>query len=358
MRGVKIKTIDALVTDVRTYLRDSIGVDVTNDFSDDQIKNIIYDVLVEVSDIAPYQVVETALIVEDSKLLDISAIEDLLEIDKVEYPVGNSPRDYRNFERIDNETIELFMNSAFSETGTGSTLTGTVTFTSGSATVTGSGTAFTTELEAEYFIKPSGGTRWYLVYSIESATSLTLEETVKSGDTGADTVSKTQYRDYVARIYCKKVHAVGTTSSTLNAKEERVVIIGSVAKTASLWINKTRELINTAEDRLADNTTIANMAERITQAVDDLTDARTFINKINFGGRPDQSYIATSMREIQNAMTILNESGGFLREGQYYLGISGQIRQYQGWVDRQLLEYKNSLKSIAKRKIAQSYSRG
>lgn len=56
------------------------------------------------------------------------------------------------------------------------TLTGTVTFTNASATVTGSGTAFTTELSVGDYIKPStsGYNEWYRVNSIESDTSLTL----------------------------------------------------------------------------------------------------------------------------------------------------------------------------------------
>jgi len=351
-----MKTIDGLVSDVRTMLRDQLGADVDNDFTDDELKSILYDVLVEVSDVAPYQVVETALTVENSKLLDISSIEDLLGIDKVEYPVGNDPRKYHNFEKIDNETIELDMNSAFSETGEAGTLTGTVTFASGSATVTGVGTDFDGELAAEYFIKPSAGTRWYRIYSIESDTSLTLEETVKSGDAGADTINKTQYRDYVARLYCNKLHSVGTTSSTLNAKEERVVELGGVAKAASQWINRTRKLINTAEERLTDNTTIASMAARITQAIDDLTSARTYINKINVGGRPEQSYIATSAREIQNAMAYLNETAGYLREGQHYLNVSANMRGYQQWVDRATAEYKIALRSIVKRKVSERYA--
>ena len=350
-----MKTIDGLVTDVRLLLKDSLAVATDNDFTDDELKTILYDIIVEVSAVSPYQAIETALTSANSKLLDISSIEDLLEVDRIEYPVGNSPRDYRNFEKIDNETVELDMDSPFSYTGKAGVLTGTVTFTSGSATVTGSGTDFDGELASGSFIKPSAGTRWYRVYSIGSDTSLTLEETVKSGDAGEDTINLTQYRDYVARLYCNKLHSVGISNSTLNAKEERVVILGGVAKAASQWINRTRELIKTAEERLTDNSTISSMAARITQAIDDLTSARTYINKINVGGRPQSDYIATAAREIQNAAAYLNETGGYLREGQHYLGISGQIRQYQAWCDRQTLEYKQSLRSIAKRKVAQRY---
>jgi len=329
----------------------------TTDYTDDELEDIIEQIVVEVSDVAPYQVVETALTVANSKLLDISGISNLLEIDTVEYPVGSSPREYRNFEKIDNETIELDIDSAFPYTGEAGTLTGTVTFTSGSATVTGSGTAFSTELAAEEFIMPSGGTRWYRIYSIASDTSLTLEETVKSGDAGADTLDSTKYRDYVARIYCDKLHTLAATS-TLDAKEEHVVMLGSVARAASLWLNKTKELIKSAEERLTDNSTIEQMAGRITQAITDLTTARTHINTIAVGGRPQADYIATSMREIQNATAMANETGAFLRESQQYLSMGSQIRQYQAYVDRAQAEYRTALKTIVKRKVSRGYSRG
>lgn len=53
-------------------------------------------------------------------------------------------------------------------------LTGTLTFTNGSATVTGSGTAFSTELEVGDYIILDADETWAEVLSIESDTSLTL----------------------------------------------------------------------------------------------------------------------------------------------------------------------------------------
>ena len=304
------KTIDAVVTDVRLGLQDSLAVGVTEDFSDDELKSIVDDVLVEVSDVSPYQVVETAVTLANSKILDISGITDLLEIDRVEYPVGSSPREYHNFDLIDNETIEVDMDSAFSNTGTSSTLTGTVTFTSGSATVTGSGTAFSTELAAGNFIKPSGGTRWYRVYSIASDTSLTLEETVKSADTGADTINLTQYRDYVARIYCNKLHQLTVSSSTLNPKEESVTIKGGVAKASSIWMQTARDRLVEAVTRIADvNTAIDNMSARVTQALADLTSGRAEID--------DERTSATTA--IDSVTARIDEAIADLASGRTYI---------------------------------------
>ena len=195
------KPIDELVTDARVMLRDQIGADVENDFTDDELKTILGDVLVEVSNVSPYMVKEELTTVANTRDIDISAIDDLLEVELVEYPVDQVPPKYRNFSQRENG-----------------------------------------KLTVDYAYNLPGSEDIYL--------------------------------------YCNKLHSVGTTSSTLNVKEERVLILGAVAKAASQWINRTRELINTAEERLADNTTIASMAARITQAIDDLASARTYINKI------------------------------------------------------------------------------
>ncbi len=168
---------------MRYLIRDSTA---TYDFSDTEVQNIITHVIKEVSMRSPYRVNETALLTANSKKLDISGISNLLNIDKVEYKPGQNPEQYRNYRYNDNETIIMDVSSAPSETGTSGTLTGTLTFTAGSATVTGAGTAFLTELAQDYFICRSDGTRWYRVQSVESDTSLTLDETVKTADDGID----------------------------------------------------------------------------------------------------------------------------------------------------------------------------
>ncbi|MBI5749043.1 MAG: hypothetical protein HZA00_07940 [Nitrospinae bacterium] len=53
-------------------------------------------------------------------------------------------------------------------------LTGTLTFTQGSATVTGVGTLFSTEISSLQFIRLSSSSKWYPVTSIGTNTSLTL----------------------------------------------------------------------------------------------------------------------------------------------------------------------------------------
>lgn len=67
-------------------------------------------------------------------------------------------------------------------------LTGTVSFVNGSATVTGSGTQFATELEVGDAIVTSGGTK-YKVTAIASATSLTVDPAWSTANASGQTVT-------------------------------------------------------------------------------------------------------------------------------------------------------------------------
>lgn len=70
-------------------------------------------------------------------------------------------------------------------------LSGTVTFTLDSKEITGSGTSFTTELEAGNLIKKSSGQEWYTIDYISSDTLMYL--TSPSKDSGTDTPNATFY---------------------------------------------------------------------------------------------------------------------------------------------------------------------
>ena len=216
----------------RQILRDEFtSVDVDLDWTDEELDTCISQCLREISRRSPNKVIEVKTTLANSKILDISDIDDLIYIDKLEYPTGSDPRNFRNAIEIDRETIEIDTGATPSAGGSG-TLTGTVTFTAGSASITGSGTDFDGELAADYLIKPSGGTRWYRVYSIESDTALTLAEPVKSADAGADTINLTQYCYETVYLYCAKKHTLTETESSLRPQEEEILIYGSAARAA------------------------------------------------------------------------------------------------------------------------------
>jgi hypothetical protein len=407
------------VTATRYLLKDSVA---TYDFSDTEVQAIITHVLKEISDKSPYKVKETALVTANSKLLDISGISNLLKVNRVEWEIGADPPNNRNFKYEDTETISMVVDSAPSTTGTSGTLAGTVTFTAGSATVTGSGTAFNTALAQDYYICKSTGTRWYRVYSVESATSLTLDEPVKTADTGADVVASTKYRYNVAVIHCEKLHTLTDAIKTLNQNEERVLTEGTVAYCLSMWVNKLRSQVNEAVTKISDLgsstdkmtamiqraiddlssgralidenradalTEIDNVDQFITQATANLALGRTYIDTVPIGAAPESDYItscnaslniasthlrkansllsadnvsnafANSARsELSAASMSINQAGGYARELTSRLNIASTIMSYQNKADRQMQIYKQALNEITPMKTVQSYSSG
>jgi len=234
-----MKYLAGVRADTRQVLRDELVEGQDLDWEDDELDIYIGLCLDEISEYSPYIFREVLTTIANSRVLDISSIKDSLEIDRLEYPTGYSPRKYRNFIKLDADTIEIDTTLVPKAGGSG-TLTGTVTFNNGSAAITGSSTLFTTELEAGYHIKKSSGTRWYRIYSIESATALTLAEPCLE-TTGADTVDVSEYCYETVYLYCEKVHQLTESSSTLNRQLERILVRGVSARAA---IAKARSLIN------------------------------------------------------------------------------------------------------------------
>lgn len=374
-----MRTLSAVRETVQQVLRDEFQNGITPDFSPDEIDIHIGLCVEEISQHSPNIVREVLTTIADSKELDISSIDNLIAIDRAEYPTGEDPKSYHNVIRIDNETVEIDTDST-PIAGASGTLTGIVTFLSGSTAVTGLATLFTSELEAGYHIRKSTGTRWYRIASITDATHLVLAEVCRAGDTGVDVISVTQYCYETVYLYCDKLHELTESSSTLKAGEEKVLIDGSIAYTALAWIGSIRghireavtlltsseNAINSISDRIqqaiadlvagrpqiddtraaadaaldsisdritqaitdlttgrpqiddvkaAADTAIDNMVARITQAIDNLALGQTYINKVNYGGAPENDYANYAARELANANTYLNQARGYLSEG-------------------------------------------
>lgn len=93
------KTLSAIRTTVRQFLRDEFESAEDYDFPDDEIDLHIAECLVEISDRRPYEVKETLTTTDGSKELDISSIEDFLGLEgehEIEYPTGSEPPNYHN----------------------------------------------------------------------------------------------------------------------------------------------------------------------------------------------------------------------------------------------------------------------
>lgn len=224
------KILSAIRAIVRQSLRDEFGESTSFQWEDDELDLDIAECLDEISEVSPYMVKEVLTTIANSRVLDISGIENLLWIDRAEYPTGDDPRNFRNIIELDAETIEIDTTLTPIAGGSG-VLAGIVTFNHGSAAITGSGTAFTTALEVGYHIKKSTGTRWYRIYSIESDTALTLAEPCLE-TTGVDASGATEYCYEVVYLYCAKTHVLTNSSSTLNPQMERLIIFGVCGKAA------------------------------------------------------------------------------------------------------------------------------
>uniref|UniRef100_A0A6M3K3Z0 Uncharacterized protein n=1 Tax=viral metagenome TaxID=1070528 RepID=A0A6M3K3Z0_9ZZZZ len=287
----------------------------------------------------------------------------------------------------------------------GGTLTGTVTFTSGSTAISGAGTAFTTELVVGSRIKKSSGTNIYRVASITSNTALVLTSTCKAADNGADTVSLTIFYD--------------KDDTTLDSDEEKAVIVGSVATAALTYINNIRThikeattLLNTvdavivdmadrlskaisymttgsaqiADERTTAETAIDGVSAGINRALDDLALGETYINKVSYGGNPESDYgvyaskelqAATELlqqagsymalhstsgryseyagREISLANGLLNQASGILRQVTSRLSLAGATNSYQAWANNQYAIYQRALRKIEKTPVWKEY---
>lgn len=241
--------LPAIEATVRQKLRDEFEEGVELKWEPDELNVYIGECVRELSRMRPYIAKEVKTTIANSKVIDVSDIDGLLNgprsITHAEYPTGQSDRKLRNIIVLDEEQIEIKVNRTPSAGGSG-TLTGTVTFPSSGAAITGSGTDFDGELEAGYHIRKavSGSSgRWYRVYSITDDTNLTLAEPVTSGDSGADTEDATEYCYETAYLFCEKMHTLNNETSTLTLIQEELLIPGACGKAA---MAKAGDLINKA----------------------------------------------------------------------------------------------------------------
>lgn len=199
-------------------------------WNDPELHAHILRVLEDISAIVPVEKKTALTAVAKSRELDISSLQDRLGVWRAEYKLGS----YRNC-TVWGDTLTLDIGFDMTATSEG-TLTGTVTFADGSTAITGAGTAFDTELSVGKFIRKSGGTEWYKVAAIATATGLTL--TTASNDTGDDTLNKTLYGSQPVYIYWFQKHQITESGSTITPKLERLVAIGAAGCAAIAWAEK------------------------------------------------------------------------------------------------------------------------
>ncbi len=169
----------------------------------------------EASQYAPQHTLRWMTARHYSKDIDLSSLQDLIDVRYASYPVilkdtdgdliddGDIDHNRHKIHWDDVTTARLKIANAPCAEATDQ-LTGTVTFTAASTAITGSGTAFTTELRVGHYIRKND--EWYRVTAIASDTALTLGRNVVTADNGADTSGGTDYWDSTVLIACEEEH--------------------------------------------------------------------------------------------------------------------------------------------------------
>ncbi len=172
----------------------------------------LVEALTDFSRERPYEVEHWMTATDKSREISTAGLVDLIEPMFAIYPIllkntdGKAIDDEdlsynrRNIE-WEGDIVRMSLSSA-PIAGATDSLTGTVTTTASSTAVSGSGTAFTTELRAGYSIYI--GSNWYRVASISSDTALVLEANVASADAGTDTSMSYWRADVILK--CHKKH--------------------------------------------------------------------------------------------------------------------------------------------------------
>jgi hypothetical protein len=156
-------------------------------------------------------------------------------------------------------------------------LNGTVTFTNTSRTVTGSGTAFSSDLKPGDYLRTSGEVDYFEVFSIESNTSLTLKDASSYSHSGVTGYFKSP--DYATADSVLSCDAIGATDDGL--------VSGNLIKTAPQIVRKLVEdtglTVNSASFTEALDLVESRIGVVIPERYEDTNapSVRDVINKIN-----------------------------------------------------------------------------
>jgi hypothetical protein len=203
-------------------------------FTTDILEAALSNVVDEISDARPLLKRVNLPFLNYTPDVDISSLTDFMSVISISYPVSTAfkPRFFYLFGTV------VHINGSPIPTITSETLTGTITFTSGSTAVTGAGSKFTTEIknygETGYLIGVSTGYKFYQVAYVTSDTALVLMEPFNE-TTVTDTIATTKYRDYKSCIKMQyaAAYTVSETSFITGDVSSVNFVLGIVAHVAS-----------------------------------------------------------------------------------------------------------------------------
>ena len=341
------RNLDGIRAMVRQFLNDEFVSGSEQDFQDDELNLYIGDCLVEVSERKPRVVKETLTTAASSRELDISSIEDLLSIDKLEYKTGKNPRDYRNFIAIDNDTIEI-----------DTTLTPTAdedvyVYCHKVHQLTESSSTLSPQLErvliAGVVAYAALGWANQVRTQISAAISKVSDVDTAIGNMSARVTQAindlTSGRDFIGKKNTEAITAIDSMSTQVTQALADLVsgrsLIGDKKTEAETALGKVSAQITQAiadltsgraqidDERETADTAIDSVNDRVAQALADLVSGRDLINKVNIGGKPQTDYASYATRELESA-------SGYLRQATAYLSEATSSGRYADYSSRDL----------------------
>lgn len=263
--------------------------------------------------------------------LDLSSIEDLLDIDKAEYRTRQSPKTFRNVkifgdvltldvdsEPSDDEEVFLYCHKVHQLTESSSTLRPDLERVMVEGVVAKAALSWVNEIRTQISAA---------ITTMDSIGTALSSIDARITQAVADLTSG---RNYIAKKNADAITAIGSMTARItqavndltsgrniigNKRTNAITAIDGMADYITQAVNDlTSGRAKIADERTAMDTAIDNMSDRITQAKNDLTSGRSLINKANIGQSPEDDYARYATTELGNAARYLDQAKGYLSE--------------------------------------------
>jgi len=324
---------------IRTSLRDDDPADY--EWTDSELDTYILHALRDVSLVCPAEKMTTLATVADSKNIDISDVDDLLEAEYIEYEVDKDPVEYRNC-KVWGTTLRMDIGTAPTESDEDVYL-----YYRAVHELTTTSTTIPIELEqlvidgaiAYTALSWVNEGRKKVVEAIEKFTDMeTAIDSIDARITQATTDLSTgraligaKDDEIAAAIESMSEHITQAAENLTFGRGEigvrQVEADAAIANVAARVAQSIDDLSSSRENigvKMTEvDTSIDNMLQHISQAANDLDDGRPFINKVNVGGNVAMEYAGMARTELSNAMTSLSQAKGYLAEDQPVAGYQG-----------------------------------
>ncbi len=343
-------------------------------WSDDDIDRAVQRAVAEFSKHLPHPQKDTVATTEGSRDIDISALADRVSVDKVEFPVEQSPKVYQTFavymdtltmtgDREGNgEDCYIYWGKMHTLNADTSTIPAKY-----ESLIALAAAAYALESYADSTLSQKVQTALEAAKTAldEVSGKVSDAETALSAAAGVDSDIATQLTsaaDVGTEIATQISSAVAELTLAGNAVDDAIRTgTGSIDQATGTEITNAKDRITAAITDLSNGNTalgnaatpmsaasaaIGNMTARISQAVNNLATGDDYINTVNVGGDVARTWAEYAGREVDNAL-------GYNRQAEGYLGLAQDyIRQADGYFTESGRNLEGAAQYIA---VAQKY---